>query len=98
MAAVTEGSVRTHSVPRPAFGGAMLMLLGAPRGAPGRQPELDGASRPQQYAFGTSDANFFGVDFDALGERAQVVAAVAARLGPCAPADLPGKRLEGLRC
>ena len=29
-----------------------------------------------------NDAKFLGVDFDALGERAQVIAAVAAALGP----------------
>jgi hypothetical protein len=33
-----------------------------------------------------------------LGERAKVIAAVAAGLGAHAPAGLPGKRLERLRC
>ena len=56
-----------------------------------------GDERAQQYAFRTHDANFFRVDFDALGERAEGVAAVAAALGPHAPAGLPGERLEGLR-
>ncbi|HEY3643525.1 MAG TPA: hypothetical protein VGL31_20685 [Xanthobacteraceae bacterium] len=37
-----------------------------------------------------------GVDFDALGECAQVIAAVAAALGSHALAGLPGKRFEGL--
>jgi hypothetical protein len=45
------------------------------------------------------DANFLRVDFDALGECAEVIAAVAARLGPHAPAGLLGERFEDLsRC
>ncbi len=39
-----------------------------------------------------------GVDFDALGECAKVIAAIAAGLGAHALAGLPGKRFERLRC
>jgi len=39
-----------------------------------------------------------GVDFDVLGECAEVIAAVADALGPHALAGLPGKRFEGLGC
>jgi hypothetical protein len=48
--------------------------------------------------FSTHDANFFRVHLDALGERAEVVAAVAAALRPHALPGLPGERLESLRC
>ena len=42
---------RAHSVPRPAFGGAMLTLLRVGRAARlRRRPELDGASRPLHSA------------------------------------------------
>ncbi len=45
--ALMESSRRAHSVPRPAFGGAMLTLLRVRRAARlRRRPELDGASRP----------------------------------------------------
>src|SRR5262249_30837295 len=49
-------------------------------------------------ALGSHDANFFRAHLDALSERAQVVAAVAARLGAHAPAGGPGKRLESGWC
>jgi hypothetical protein len=46
-----ESSGRAHSVPRPAFGGAMLTLLRVRRVARlRRRPELDGASRPLHRA------------------------------------------------
>jgi hypothetical protein len=46
-----ESSGRAHSVPRPAFGGAMLTLLRVRRAARlRRRPELDGASRPLHRA------------------------------------------------
>jgi hypothetical protein len=51
----------------------------------------DGDEGTQQYAFGPFDANFFRVHFDALGERAEVIAAVAAALGAHTPAGLPGE-------
>jgi hypothetical protein len=51
VAAATENSVRAHSVPRPAFGGAMLTLLRVRREARlRRRPEFDGASRPLRRA------------------------------------------------
>jgi hypothetical protein len=50
-APITENSGRAHSVPRPAFGGAMLTLLRVRRDARlRRRPELDGASRPLHRA------------------------------------------------
>src|SRR5262249_37789690 len=46
-----ESSGRAHSVPRPAYGGAMLTLLRAhPVARLQRRPELDGASRPLRTA------------------------------------------------
>jgi hypothetical protein len=46
-----ENSGRAHSVPRPAFGGAMLTLLRVRRVARlRRRPEFDGASRPLRRA------------------------------------------------
>jgi hypothetical protein len=46
-----ESSGRAHSVPCPAFGGAMLTLLRVRRVARlRRRPELDGASRPLHRA------------------------------------------------
>src|SRR5262245_43608487 len=56
-----------------------------------------GDERTQEYALRSHDANFFRVDFDALGERAQVVATVAAALGAHPSAGLPGECLERLR-
>ena len=53
--------------------------------------------RPQQCAFRPHDANFFRVHLDALGERAQVIATVAAAGGPHSFAGLRGERFEGLR-
>src|SRR5262249_20881187 len=41
--------------------------------------------------------NPFRVNFDSLSERAQVVATVAAALGPHTLASRPGKRFESLR-
>src|SRR3974390_3590887 len=40
-----------------------------------------GDERAQEHALGAHDANLFRVNFDALGERAEVIAAVAAALG-----------------
>jgi len=55
-----ESSGRAHSVPRPAFGGAMLTLLRVRRVARlRRRPELDGASRPLHRA-GSLQPSFFG--------------------------------------
>src|SRR5882757_7482218 len=59
---------------------------------------FSGDERSQENAFRPRDAQFFLIDFDALGERAKMIAAVAAVLGPHAPAGCPGKRLESLRC
>jgi len=42
-----------------------------------------------------NDAKFLGVDFDALGERAQVIAAVAAALGPHLLASAAGATTLG---
>jgi hypothetical protein len=42
-------------------------------------------------------ANFVRVGLNALDERAEMVTAVAARLGPHPLAGLPSERLEGLR-
>src|SRR6266699_978395 len=56
------------------------------------------APEAQKRAFRSHDAQFFLIDFDALGERAEVVAAVAAAIDPQALAGRPGKRLEGLWC
>jgi hypothetical protein len=48
---VTESAGRAHSVPRPAFRGAMLTLLRVRRVARLRhRPELDGAFRPRRRA------------------------------------------------
>jgi tetratricopeptide (TPR) repeat protein len=52
---------------------------------------LDGDECTQQYAFGTFDANFLRVDFDALCKRTEVIPAVAAAVGAHAPAGLPGE-------
>ena len=51
----------------------------------------------QQYAFRAHDANLFRIDFNALGECAEVVAAIAAALGAHALAGLPGECFERLR-
>jgi hypothetical protein len=48
--------------------------------------------------FLTPYANFFRINFDALSERAEVIAAVASRLDSHMPAGLPGERIECLRC
>jgi hypothetical protein len=55
-------------------------------------------SVPQQLALGARDTNFFRADFDALSERAEVIATVAARLGPHPLAGSPGECFESLRC
>ncbi len=52
--------------------------------------------RAQERAFRPHDANFFRVHLDALGQGPQMVAAVAARFGPHAPAGLAGEGLESL--
>jgi hypothetical protein len=53
-----ESSGRAHSVPRPAFGGAMLTLLRVRRAARlRRRPELDGVSRPL-YSAGSWHPSF----------------------------------------
>jgi hypothetical protein len=57
-----------------------------------------GDQRAQEHAFRSHDANFFRVHFDELGQRAEVVAAVSARLGLHAPAGLAGERFQRLRC
>ena len=57
---------------------------------------FSGDERAQEHAFRSQDAQFFLIDFDPLGERAEVIAAVASALGPHALAGCPGKRLEGL--
>src|ERR1700681_4271864 len=54
--------------------------------------------RAQEHAFRSPDAQFFLVDFDPLSERAEVIAAVAAAVGPHPLAGRPGKRLESLWC
>ncbi len=54
--------------------------------------------RPQQRAFRPHDANFLRVHLDALGERAEVVATVAAALGPHALAGGPAKSFQSLGC
>src|SRR5262245_57888182 len=55
-----------------------------------------GDERAQQYAFRAHDANFFRVHFDALGERAEVIATVAAAVGAHSFAGLSGERFESL--
>jgi hypothetical protein len=59
---------------------------------------LSGDKRAQKHYFRSHDTQFFLIHFDPLGERAEVIAAVAAALGPHALAGGPGKRLESLRC
>jgi len=54
--------------------------------------------RAQEHAFRSHDANFFRVHLDALGQRAQVVPAVTAPVGPHPPAGLAGEGFERLRC
>lgn len=44
--------------------------------------------------FRAHDAKFLRVDFDALGQRAKVIAAIAAALGPHSLARRPGKGLD----
>jgi len=67
MALDIESSRRAHSVPRPAFGGAMLALLRVRRVARlRRRPELDGASRPLRRAGSWQPPSFSGF----LGEAA----------------------------
>jgi hypothetical protein len=64
-----ESSGRAHSVPRPAFGGAMLTLLRVRRAARlRRRPELDGASRPLRRA-GSWQPSFFVVSQAGYAER-----------------------------
>jgi hypothetical protein len=58
---------------------------------------FSGDERSQENAFRPRDPQFFLIDFDALGERAKMIAAVAPVLGPRALAGCPGKRLESLR-
>jgi hypothetical protein len=43
----------------------------------------------QEHAFRPHDPRFFLIDFDALGERAEVIAAVASAISPHALAGLP---------
>jgi hypothetical protein len=43
---------------------------------------LEAATSVRSNSLGPHDANFFRVDFNALGERARVIAAVATALGP----------------
>ena len=78
VAARTESSARAHSVPRPAFGGAMLTLLRVRRVARlRRRPELDGASRPLRRAGSWQPSFFMAIrDFTnhALNEVTLVVA------------------------
>jgi hypothetical protein len=50
------------------------------------------------FASPSHDTNFFRVHFDALGERAEVIAPVATALGPHALPSLPGERPERLCC
>jgi hypothetical protein len=45
----------------------------------------------------THDANLFRVHFDPLDQRAEVIATVAAALGPHAPSGLAGEGHEHLR-
>jgi hypothetical protein len=59
---------------------------------------FSGDERAQEDAFRSHDAQFFLIDFDALGERAEVIAAVATAIGPHTLARRPGKRLERFRC
>ena len=59
---------------------------------------FSGDERSQEHAFRPHDAQFFLVDFDALGERAEVIAAVAAAIGPHSLAGGPGKRLQRFWC
>jgi hypothetical protein len=54
--------------------------------------------RAQKHAFRAHDAPFFLIEFDAPGERAEVIAAAVSAICPYAPARCPGKRLERLRC
>ena len=56
-----------------------------------------GDKRTQEYDFRAHDANFFRIHFDALGQRAEVVAAVAARLGSHALAGVAGEGFQRLR-
>src|SRR5260221_7055695 len=53
--------------------------------------------RAQEHAFQPHDAQFFLIDFDPLGERAEVIAAVAATIDPHSLAGCPGD-LERLSC
>jgi len=57
---------------------------------------FSGDERAQEHAFRPHDAQFFLIDFDPLGERAKVIAALAAAIDPHALAGYPGKRLERL--
>lgn len=50
------------------------------------------------HAFRSHDANFLRIHFDTLGECAQVIATVAAALGPRPLARLPGEGFGSLRC
>ena len=57
---------------------------------------FSGGERAQQRAFRSRDAQFFLIDFDALAERAKVIAAVASAVRPHPLAGCPGKRFESL--
>ena len=48
-----------------------------------------GDERAQKCAFGSHDAQFFLIDFDALGERAKMIVAVAAAIYPHALFSTP---------
>src|SRR5579863_3135939 len=50
----------------------------------------------QQFVFRPHDAQFFRIDFAMLGERAKIIAPIAAALGPRTLAGDPGKDLDRL--
>src|SRR5258706_2456618 len=87
-----------------AFGSGVRISSGAPlryrtgHAKTRRFCAFSGDERAQEHAFRSHDAQFFLIDFDALGERAQVIAAVAAAIGAHALAGCSGKCLESLRC
>src|SRR5262245_48209709 len=69
-------------------GNARRYLIGVPI-----EPRAWGAcdERPQEHALRPYDANFLRVHFDLLGERAQVIAPVAAALCAHTSAGLAGE-------
>jgi hypothetical protein len=56
-----------------------------------------GSQRLKQIAFRADDADLAVRDLDALGERAEMVAAIAAAIDPDALARRPGEPLDHLR-